>query len=309
MTELFEILTGLVDALVGLVDACFPLAGGGCALALSVAATTGNDANGGMMAIVRQWYGRNDERFANVVNFFNTLQSRKGLQPLAWLPAMKIDLDRLRVLMNKCNAKTSSPQEIIARHALLGKLVKQCLSDGKTYVLAMHKRGLLTAEEVHSLGFLTPREADERRERPAPTRALARCKVKVVNMNCVEIVIDKSTSENATRIRDAWPEGVKQAVIVITADDGETKIYHQMTSRLHNLIQMPEGSHGKQFSATAAFLKHVDDAPVFGNSEVFSMPLTIDELVAEHEHREYDIYEQIDRMKAEIAKAKKAREQ
>jgi hypothetical protein len=45
-----------------------------------------------------------------------------------------------------------------------------------------------------------------------------------------------------------------------------------MSTHKHNLIEMPAGSHGKEFVATAAFLHHVDDAPIFGNEETFMMP-------------------------------------
>jgi hypothetical protein len=43
---------------------------------------------------------------------------------------------------------------------------------------------------------------------------------------------------------------------------------------------MPPGSHGKQFVIRAAFLKHPDDVPYFGNSPTFSMPLTTGDLAA-----------------------------
>jgi hypothetical protein len=67
---------------------------------------------------------------------------------------------------------------------------------------------------------------------------------------------------------------VRNILIVITSSDGKTEVYRQVTSRLHNDIRMPNGSHGKQFIIKASFLKHVDDEPRFGNEPTFSMPLS-----------------------------------
>jgi hypothetical protein len=75
------------------------------------------------------------------------------------------------------------------------------------------------------------------------------------------VVIDRSAGENAAQVVHGWPSGVKHALIVITAVDGRKEVYRQLTTRLHNDIRMPDGSHGKQFILKAAFLKHVDDKP------------------------------------------------
>jgi hypothetical protein len=52
------------------------------------------------------------------------------------------------------------------------------------------------------------------------------------------------------------------------------------TTRLHNDIDMPAGSRGKQFIIKAAFLRHISDKPRFGSEPTFSMPLTTEDLVA-----------------------------
>ncbi|MDR3351320.1 MAG: hypothetical protein LBN98_06765 [Prevotellaceae bacterium] len=63
-------------------------------------------------------------------------------------------------------------------------------------------------------------------------------------------------------------------MIIIIASDGKTEILRILTTRLHNTIRMPEGSHGKQFIIKAAFLKHMDDDLLFGAEQTLSMPLT-----------------------------------
>jgi hypothetical protein len=84
---------------------------------------------------------------------------------------------------------------------------------------------------------------------------------------------------NKADVAHGWPAGVQQALIVTVAADGKTEILRrQPTTRLHNDVQMPEGSHGKQFIIKAAFLKHIDDEPEFGPEPTFSMPLSTEDL-------------------------------
>jgi hypothetical protein len=92
--------------------------------------------------------------------------------------------------------------------------------------------------------------------------------------------IRRSSGENAGQVAHGWPEGVKNALIVITSADGTTEVFRTMTSRLHNDIRMPESLRGKQFIVKAAFLKHVNDEPQFGNAPTFTMPLSTEDLAA-----------------------------
>ncbi|MDR1223104.1 MAG: hypothetical protein LBL07_09565 [Tannerella sp.] len=98
--------------------------------------------------------------------------------------------------------------------------------------------------------------------------------------------------------------GVRNALIVITSSDGKTEVYRQVTSRLHNDIRMPDGSHGKQFIIKAAFLKHMDDEPRFGNEPTFSMPLTTEDLAAaldQQHHAEFEAQmQEVERQRQEI---------
>jgi hypothetical protein len=86
--------------------------------------------------------------------------------------------------------------------------------------------------------------------------------------------------------------------------DGKTEIYRQVTSRLHNDIRMPDGLHGKQFIIKAAFLKHVDDEPRFGNEPTFSMPLTTEDLAVALDRQHHEEFEaqlrEVERQRQEI---------
>jgi hypothetical protein len=47
---------------------------------------------------------------------------------------------------------------------------------------------------------------------------------------------------------------------------------------LHNDIKMLAGSGGKAFVAKAAFLRYLDDEPVFGPQPTFTMPFSTEDL-------------------------------
>jgi hypothetical protein len=92
---------------------------------------------------------------------------------------------------------------------------------------------------VHLLGFLLPGESGGHRDRTEATDVTAEVKVSVVNEDFIRVVIDQSAGENAAQVAHGWPPGVRNALIVITAADGKTEVYRQLTTRLHNDIQMP----------------------------------------------------------------------
>ncbi|MDR1115953.1 MAG: hypothetical protein LBL33_07395 [Tannerella sp.] len=77
-----------------------------------------------------------------------------------------------------------------------------------------------------------------------------------------------------------------------------------MTTHLHNDIRMSEDSPGKQFLIKAAFLRHVDDEPHFGNEETFSMPLTTEDLITVTDSRHHEDFEaqqqEMERMRRKI---------
>jgi hypothetical protein len=131
-------------------------------------------------------------------------------------------------------------------------------------------------------------------------------------MDTILVVIDHSYMENAALVNHGWPEGVRNAVIVIRSADGKREIYNKLTTRLHTSISLPEELRGKQIIIRAAFLQHVDDTPKFGEIQpVISMPLTTEDLAnsveeqhkLEHESRKDAIKrhrEELDRLLKEL---------
>ncbi|MDR2690821.1 MAG: hypothetical protein LBB73_00730 [Dysgonamonadaceae bacterium] len=117
-------------------------------------------------------------------------------------------------------------------------------------------------------------------------------------------MIDRSAGENVGQVNHGWPPGVHNALLVITAADGTTEVYRQMTTRLHNDIRMPAGSHGKQFIIKASFLKYINDEPRFGNEPTFSMLLTTEDLAAALDRQHHEEFEaqvqEVERQRQEV---------
>jgi hypothetical protein len=199
--------------------------------------------------------------------------------------------DDLQKLINKCRSTSGSAADRAQRNTLLKATVGLCLLQARVWAYGEYVAGVMTSDEVHQLGFLLPGESGGHRDRTEATDIKAEVKVTVINEDFVHVVIDQSAGENAARVVHGWPRGVRNALIVIIAADGKTEVYRKLTTRLHNDIQMPPGSHGKQFLIKAAFLRHIDDEPRFGNEPTFSMPLTTADLVATIDRQHHEEFE------------------
>jgi hypothetical protein len=322
MKQIVHIMVFMAGAIVGLVVSLFHaeigsviLTGGGLTIAVGIVGLSGIDA--GLLANVRRWHGSIDAQFAAIDNLVNLIT---GHQPAWTIPAdllseLVSDRDQLQVLINRCRSVEATKLNRAQRNALLKSTVGVCLFQVKIWAYGAYAEGTLTAEEVHALGFLLPGENGGRHQRAEATDIVAEVKVKVINEDFIRVVVDQSAGENAGPVLHGWPPGVNHALIVITAADGTTEVYRQQTTRLHNDIRMPDGSHGKQFIIKAAFLKHVNDEPRFGNEPTFSMPLTTEDLAATLDHQHHEEYEahlreverhrqELERLQATIAAAK-----
>jgi hypothetical protein len=292
-------------------------AGSGVVLAFALGAMSGGDFSEGVHASMRKWHGNIDEQFGNIDNVVSLVTAHQAQWTMP--PDMFAELadrhSRLQALINKCRTNAASTSDRTFRSSLLKSTVKFCLLRVKIWAFGQFAAGIMTADDVHLLGFLLPGERGGHHARTEATDVIAEVKVKVINEDNIRVVIDQSAGENAAQIAHGWPAGVHNALIVITAADGKTEVYRQMTTRLHNDIRMPEGSHGKQFIIKASFLKHVDDEPRFGNEPTFSLPLTTADLAAELDRRQHEVIESqmreierqrqiIERMQAELNEKK-----
>jgi hypothetical protein len=269
-------LTSLSDA------AGLPAAGSGVTIALAAGAMASIPES--LRAATRRWHGSIEDKFSNIQNLYTIVyaHSQAWSVPTAIINPLINDRNELQILINKCRSTAGSGIDRARRDVLLEKLIDHCLNRVKLWAYGKYAEtpAVMTLEDIHELGFLLPGETGGRRDRSEATNITAEVKVTVVNEDFIRVVIDQSAGENAARVVHGWPEGVRNALIVITAADGTTEVYRQFTTRLYNDIRMPDGSHGKQFIVKASFLKHVNDEPRFGNEPTFSMPFTTADIIA-----------------------------
>ena len=281
-------------------------AGSGVTLAFALGAVAFGNITEGVLAAIRRWHGSIDDQFSNIDNLVSLITAHQPAwsMPADLLQQLTNNRDRLQELINKCRTNLASPTDRELRNTLLKSTVGLCLVQVKIWAYGEFSAGIMTADDVYLLGFLLPGETGGRHDRTEATDVVAEVKVKVVNEDFIRVVIDQSAGENAAQVVHGWPASVKNALIVITSADGKTEVYRQVTSRLHNDIRMPDGSHGKQFIIKAAFLKHVDDEPRFGNEPTFSMPLTTEDLAAALDRQHHEDFEaqlrKVERQRQEI---------
>jgi hypothetical protein len=234
-----------------------------------------------LLAIARRWHGSIDEQFGNVDNLVVIIQAHTTWGTPPSFAQIVTNRTQLATLIPKCRSGAGSANDRAHRNTLLKNSVDLCLTSVKLWAYGQYNTNpsVFTIDDLHSLGFLLPGEASGRRSRSEATGVAAEVKVTVLSADMIRAVIDQASNDNAALVAHGWPDGVRQALIVITAADGATEVCRKSTSHLHNDIRMPEGSHGKAFTIKAAFLKHPDDEPVFGPQPTFTMPYSTEDLI------------------------------
>jgi hypothetical protein len=267
--------------------------GEGVLLVFALGTLTRSDIPEEVLSNIRQWHGSIDKKFDNINNLTEMLTAHRTDWNVSQslLKQLTDSRNELATLIVKCRSNTGSPADRMLRNSLLRSTVGLCLTLIKSWAHTQCYSGVITANDVHLLGFFLPGDNSGRRSRLQATNVLVDVKVSVVNMNHIRVIIDQAGTKNAALTRHGWPHGIRQALIVILAADGVTEVHRQLTTRLHTHIEMPPGSHGKQFILKAAFLRHVDDRPVFGPEPTFSMPLTTEDLAATAARRRHEIFE------------------
>jgi hypothetical protein len=233
---------------------------------------------------VRKWHGGMTDRYENIGNLTDTLMEHRSVWPVpndivTWLTTNLTELDRL---MKVCGTRNASANDRADRASLVRRMTYYCLDTVRNWVFGEYAQKTLTRKDVHSLGFLLMGESAKGHHRTGDSMALAEVKVRVNDVNNIYVVIDQSSNENAALVKEGWPEGVHNAVLIIETPEG-VEVLRKLTTRLHNEIKMPEGSRGKQFVIRASFLKHVDDELHFGNETTFTMPKLIKDIHADEE--------------------------
>jgi hypothetical protein len=247
----------------------------------------------GLLSEVHQWHGTIEQQCANVNHLINILDAHKewGLDPES-LGILKGYRDEAVRLSQKCDNGEASMQDRRDRSSALKTAVGYCLLQIKLWAYSIYNEGVITLEQLHSMRFLLPGETSGRHESTDDTEEIkAEVKVTVINEDMIKVVVNQSTGENESQVARGWPKGVKHALIVIYSTDGK-EVLRYTTSLIRNKIPMPADSRGKQFVIKAAFLRHLNDTPVFGNQPTFSMPINTVDLVAAIEQHYHDEHEE-----------------
>jgi hypothetical protein len=139
----------------------------------------------GVLAGVRRWHGSIDEQFGNIDNLVVLVTEH---QP-QWImpPDLFAELtgnhsqSQLQTLINKCRTSAASTADRTLRNSLLKLTVGLCLLQVRIWAYGQFSAGILTADEVHQLGFLLPGENGGHHDRTEATDEVAEVKVKVIN--------------------------------------------------------------------------------------------------------------------------------
>jgi hypothetical protein len=247
----------------------------------------------GELANAKRWHGSIDDQYTNIDNVVVAATENPGWgMPTDMLTKLTERRDTLRALISKCRNSTASQDDRADRNFLLKATVGYCVTQVKVWALGLYMADVITLRQLNSLGFLAPGQTAGYRGHSEATRIKAEVKVKILGADLIRVIVDQSSEEDAAHVVRGWPHGVRQVLIVILAADGTTEVLRKMSSHLFNDIRMPDGSRGKQFIIKAAFLKHLDDEPNFGDQPTFSMPLQTEDLVAALDRQHHEDFEE-----------------
>jgi hypothetical protein len=287
-------------------------AGPGICIAFAIPIIPGSldDVSPELLSHMKRWHGGITERYENISNAADLLKIHGDDWdvPTAMNTGMNNNKNQIKSLIDLSDSSRGASIDRTQRNELIRSTVYYCLHDVKTWAQEQYRLGVMTATDVHALGFLLPGERGGNRDRAEITHILPAVKVKVINADWVRVVIDQAVDENAAQVVHGWPAGVRYTLIEIISTETNVEICHTLSMRLHNDIELPKDSHGKQFVVRAAFLVHPDDAPTFNEGATFSMPLTTRDLIdsiKNYHSEELDAKQQeIERLRAELDKNK-----
>ena len=240
-----------------------------------------NNITEGLLSATRRWHGTLNEQFSAIDNLVKIIEAHQpawALPPVLSVP-LRDNHHRLEELMAKCGTSAASDADRHLRTSLLKSTVDFCLLKIKLWAYGQYAIDVMTLDDIYRLGFLLPSKSGGHHARHEATDVKAGVRLRVINADFIRVTLSPADGKNAALVTHGWPAGVHNAMIVVTAADGKTEVYRKLTTRLHNDIQMPQGSHGKLFIVKAAFLKHTSDDPRFGQEQTVSMPLTTKDLV------------------------------
>ncbi|MDR2026076.1 MAG: hypothetical protein LBQ01_00770 [Prevotellaceae bacterium] len=109
---------------------------------------------------IRRWHGGIDDQFAAIDNLVSLITDH---QPAWTIPAYLLEQlidsrNRLQAMINHCRTNQASRSDRELQNTLLKSTVGICAVQVKIWARAKYAAGVLTADDVHLLGFLLPGE-------------------------------------------------------------------------------------------------------------------------------------------------------
>ncbi|MDR1155668.1 MAG: hypothetical protein LBL04_13260, partial [Bacteroidales bacterium] len=147
-----------------------PAVGSGVTMAFAAGAVPGGGSSSitaGILASVHRWHGGIDDQFGNIDNAVILLTEHQTpwQVPSDLLTLLTGNRDDLQKLINKCRTTSASSSDRAQRNTLLKTTVGMCLFRVKIWAYGTYMSGVMTADDVHRLGFLLPGETGGHRDR------------------------------------------------------------------------------------------------------------------------------------------------
>jgi hypothetical protein len=257
------------------------VAGSGTVLAMPFATPVVGNTAEVYINRLKMWHGSIADQMSNINMLYNTLSVDPKSSwdiPTGLVPELKSHITTLDALIKLCDTPDGTAKDRADRNTELATTVHLCITTIKYWAFHEYSLGHMTADDIHRMGFVLPGERSGHQSRAAATVAKAEVKAHPISADDVRVVVDQAAEENAGQVEHGWPHGIRLALIVILDKEGTTEIHREVTTRLHNIIRMPEGSRGQMFFVKAAFLKHPNDVPKFSYETSFTMPYLTDDI-------------------------------
>jgi hypothetical protein len=284
----------------------FAAGGGITSLAMAFGPTLYDDAPEAYLAMLKKWHGSIDDKLSNIMHVYDVLSDNPKPAwdiPTGLVAELKAHITALQALIAKCRDADATAKDRMERNTELKTTVSLCIVQIKIWALHAYTSGFMTIDELHRFGFILPGEGGGDHRRGAATDVKVEVKSSVLAANKILVVIDQAADKDVAKVVHGWPQGVRYALIVITTEDG-TEVFHKVTTRLYNRIELPNDSHGKMFLVKASFLKHPDDTPYFSKTDSVTMPYLVEDIAKmlekQHEEEVENHRLEVERLEAEI---------
>jgi hypothetical protein len=239
---------------------------------------------GEQVRLNKGWHKSITEKMHCLTNLDNKLTldgEYWGMDPavLTQNHALYVQIEPYYTLYLSGDARNS---ELVIFRRLLGEDVEYALDVVKPDAIGRCGVGAMDISDLNSLGFLMPNQGKGRHERSGENEIVPETNAKVTAIDTVMVTVDNALDKHGNRTKGSKPKGVKQILIVLQDEKG-VEIFNKMFTKTQVYIDIDQKYRGEIILVRAAFLKHVDDTPHFGEPVAVSMPKDIADILQAQE--------------------------